>query len=149
MAQNVEPCNTTTHKQFDFWVGDWNVFDSKNKLIGTNRVVKMHKGCVLQENWESKIGSNKGTSYNYVNQLNKSWNQVWIDNSGYSLVLSGKYENQSMILRSELISTDKGDYFNQVTWTKNKDGSVTQIWENLNKKNEVIREVFRGIYRKK
>ena len=61
----------------------------------------------------------------------KSWNQVWVDNSGYSLVLKGNLSNGSMILKSKLQKGDNGDFYNRVTWTPNKDGSVTQLWEIL------------------
>ena len=54
-----------------------------------------------------------------------------------------------MILKSKLVSSEKGDYYNRVTWTKNKDGSVTQVWDFVSPKGTVIQETFRGIYKKK
>ena len=148
-AQNKNPCSTEEHKKFDFWVGDWNVYDANNKLIGINTIVKMHSNCVMQENWESKTSPNKGTSYNYYDLSDKTWNQVWVDNSGYSLVLKGNFINNSMVLKSDLVTSKKGNFYNRVTWTKNKDNSVTQLWESINQKGEVLQEVFRGIYKKK
>ncbi len=53
-----------------------------------------------------------------------------------------------MILKSSLIKSDKGNYYNQITWTKNNDGSVTQVWDYLNENHKKIKEVFRGIYKK-
>jgi hypothetical protein len=143
------PCDTEKHNEFNFWVGDWNVYDTKGKLIGTNKIRKMQSNCVMQENWESKTSPNKGTSYNYVNLTDKSWNQVWIDNSGFSLVLKGNLKGQSMILQSELVKGKNGDYYNRVTWTPNKNGSVTQLWEYISPEGKVIAEAFRGIYKKK
>ena len=103
----------------------------------------------MQENWISKSGPSKGTSYNYYNKADDSWNQVWVDNSGFSLVLKGNLENGSMILKSDLIKGQKNTYYNKVTWTPNKDGSVTQLWELLDKDNKILSEAFRGIYKKK
>ena len=148
-AQNQNPCNTDEHNQFNFWVGDWNVFNVQGKIIGTNKIVKMHNNCVMQENWESKTSANKGTSYNYYNLVDKTWNQVWVDNSGYSLVLKGNLKDDSMILTSELVTTKKGNYYNRLSWTRNDDGSVTQVWDYVNPKGKVIQETFRGIYKKK
>ena len=40
-AQNspAGPCDTPQHHQFDFWVGDWQVFEAKsNQLVGYDRV---------------------------------------------------------------------------------------------------------------
>ena len=143
------PCDTPKHNEFNFWVGDWNVYDTAGKLIGTNKILKMQSNCVMQENWESKASSNKGTSYNYVNLANNTWNQVWVDNSGFSLVLKGNLKDGSMVLESEVLKGQQGEYFNRVTWTPGKDGSVTQVWEYLTPKGKLIQEAFRGIYKKK
>ena len=143
------PCDTPKHKEFDFWVGDWNVYNTNGKLIGTNKLVKMQSGCVLQENWDSEAGPSKGTSYNYVDKADNTWNQVWIDNSGFSLVMKGNLEGKKMVLKSDLIKSQQGEYYNRITWTPNKDGSVTQVWDYVNKQGKVVREAFRGIYKKK
>lgn len=147
-SQNKKPCTSKEYKQFDFWVGNWNVYDVKNQLIGKNKVVKMNNACAIQENWSSKTGPSKGTSYNYYNAIDKSWNQVWIDNVGGSLELKGFYKNNKMVLKSKLITNKKGEYFNQITWFKNSDGSVTQLWELLDKNNTPFNEIFRGTYKK-
>jgi len=142
------PCSTVAYQQFDFWIGNWNVYDTKNKLIGTNTVVKMPNACAIQENWSSKTSSNKGTSYNYYNATDNSWNQVWVDNTGGSLVLKGFYKNNKMVLKSTLINGKKGRYYNQITWFKNSDGSVTQLWELLDVDHTSFNEIFRGTYKK-
>ncbi|WP_439132006.1 hypothetical protein [Polaribacter sp.] len=142
------PCSDEKYNQFDFWEGSWKVFNTKGKLIGTNKLIKMQSNCVMQENWVSKTSSNRGTSYNYYNKIDDSWNQVWIDNTGFSLVLKGRLIDGKMILKSEIIKSDKGNYYNQITWSKNSDNSVTQVWEHRNEKNEIISEIFRGIYKK-
>lgn len=143
------PCDTEKHNEFNFWVGDWNVYNTKGALIGTNKILKMQSNCVMQENWESKTSPNKGTSYNYVDLTDQTWNQVWVDNSGYSLVLKGNLVKNSMILKSAVIKGKQGDYYNRVTWTPNKDGSVTQVWDYVSTQGKVIQEAFRGVYKKK
>jgi hypothetical protein len=143
------PCDTNKHNEFNFWVGDWNVYDPQGKLIGTNNIVKMHSNCVMQENWESKVSANKGTSYNYVNLADNTWNQLWVDNSGFSLKLKGNLENGSMVLKSEKVKNQQGEYYNRITWTPHKDGSVMQLWELISPEGKVIQEAFRGIYKKK
>ena len=143
------PCSTPEYNQFDFWLGDWNVYNSDGKLIGTNNIVKVPNACAIQENWDSKTSSSKGTSYNYYNKTDNSWHQLWIDNSGFSLELKGVYKNNTMILKSPLVQSEKGNYYNVITWTKNNDGSVTQVWDYVNEQRQKIKEVFRGIYKKK
>ena len=147
-TKNKKPCNSKEYKQFDFWLGNWNVYNVKNQLIGTNKIVKMKNACAIQENWKSKTSQSKGTSYNFYNATDKIWNQVWIDNIGGSLELKGTYKNNKMILKSKLISGTKGDYYNQITWFNNSDGTVTQLWELLDINNTPFNEIFRGTYKK-
>ena len=141
-------CSGENYEQFDFWEGNWNVYDTNGKLIGTNKLVKMQNNCVLQENWESKTSPNKGSSYNYFDKNDGFWHQVWIDNTGSVLNLKGKLIDGKMVLKSDVVTSQKGKYINRITWSKNEDGSVTQVWDYLNEKNEKMAEVFRGIYKK-
>lgn len=148
LAQNVEPCKccTETHKQFDFWIGQWTVVDTTGKHLGTNRVEKIQDGCAMQENWKS--AGITGTSYNYFNTTDNTWNQVWVDNKGGNLVLKGKWNGESMIMKSQLLPGKKIDsYFNQITWTPNSDGTVTQEWDMLDSQSNSVVKVFHGIYR--
>jgi hypothetical protein len=142
------PCSTKEYNQFDFWLREWNVFDTKNNLIGTNKIVKMPNACTLQENWKSKTSPSKGTSYNYYDASDDSWNQLWIDNVGGILKLKGKYNIRKMILKSDLVKSKDGVYYNQITWFDNSDGTVTQLWELLNENHTVFNELFRGTYKK-
>jgi hypothetical protein len=32
-------CAAATHRQFDFWIGDWKVYDPTGKAVGENRTV--------------------------------------------------------------------------------------------------------------
>ena len=150
MAQNSTktPCQEKEYQQFDFWLGNWKVYDTSNKLIGTNKIVKLPNACGMQENWTSKTSSSKGTSYNYYNKSDNSWNQVWIDNSGFSLELKGKYSGKKMILKSKLIKGEKANFHHRITWSNNLDGTVTQVWDYVSPQGKVIQEVFRGIYKK-
>ena len=149
-AQNKPsiPCNDPAYTQFNFWIGKWDVYNSQGKLIGHNNVVKMPNACAIQENWTSVTSKSKGTSYNYYNKTDNTWNQLWIDNTGFSLVLKGAFKENSMTLLSELLHNDKGSFYNQITWTKNNDGSVTQVWNYLDENRKKIKEVFKGIYKK-
>lgn len=151
ISQNTQtdscPCCNEPYKSFDFWVGDWTVFDVNDNVIGTNTIEKLYDGCVLQEKWNSST-NNKGTSYNYYNKNDNSWNQVWIDNSGFSLVLKGNYSDGKMILKSDVLKSENGNYYNQITWVKNEDGTVTQIWDIFDENGKKTKELFRGKYKK-
>ena len=55
-----------------------------------------------------------------------------------------------MILSSELMPGQKIDFYrNRITWTKNEDGSVTQLWEIVDKQDKLLSIAFKGIYKQK
>lgn len=142
-------CCTDNHSGFDFWEGDWNVFDTLGNQIGQNTIIKLEDNCILQETWRGGSGSN-GSSYNYFNRQDSTWNQLWIDNSGNQLILKGHASENKMTMESELIPGKKIDFYkNQIVWTANIDGSVTQTWNILSKENKLLQTVFTGIYKRK
>src|SRR5579863_6265935 len=43
-------CDSPQHHQMDFWIGDWQVFDTETKqLVAFDRVEKQYEGCIIQE----------------------------------------------------------------------------------------------------
>lgn len=142
-------CCSEVHQQFSFWLGDWEVFDAKDSLIGTNLIVSLQDSCILQENWKSGV-SFSGSSYNFYNQATEKWQQLWVDNQGGSLELSGGLENGNMILSSDSLVSKKGmKYVNRVIWSPNSDGSVEQTWDIVGADGEVKQTVFYGKYKRK
>ncbi|MGE0562703.1 MAG: hypothetical protein AB7O47_12870 [Flavobacteriales bacterium] len=148
-AQTTSACSTENHQKFDFWVGDWNVYDTLNNKVGENLIVKLEDGCIINEHWKSTNGST-GRSYNYYDASDSTWNQLWIDNQGSNLVLKGHPETNKMVLKSELIAGKKIDwYYNRIIWEKLDDKTVIQTWDVLDKKNNILTTAFKGIYKRK
>ena len=141
-------CCEESHGQFDFWLGDWVVKDTTGTVVGENRITKIEDGCVLQEQWTGTSGTT-GTSMNYFDNSDKTWNQLWLDNGGNQLKLKGQLYMGKMILRGEVVSRQNSNYYNQITWSKNDDGTVTQLWEVFDESDKPLRTLFKGIYHRK
>lgn len=91
------------YRQFDFWVGDWEVFAPNGQKAGTSKVERLLDSCVLLENWQSVSGSS-GKSFNTFNGAKAKWQQYWVDNSGgVTEYLNGRFENGAMIMETEKI----------------------------------------------
>lgn len=147
--QSSCPCCTDNHKAFDYWIGNWTVYNTEGDMIGTNKILKMHDGCVIQENWEAANKTNTGTSYNYFDPKDNTWNQLWVSNTGNILKLKGNInEDGNMELRSELTKGKKKMYYNRIVWVKNENGSVTQVWDILDENGNELSKAFEGIYKK-
>ena len=63
MATASVPCSAPENRQFDFWLGEWDVTTPDGKLAGTNRITRILSGCALREEW-SGAGGIRGTSLN-------------------------------------------------------------------------------------
>lgn len=150
-AQNTScPCCSAPYRAFDFWLGEWNVYDTLGKKVGENSIVLMQDSCLIRETWISSGGKFTGTSYNYFYTADSTWNQTWVSNQASPLELKGSSpESGKMILKSELKNGKQGKYRDKVTWTLQKDGSVIQQWDILKEDGSFIQTVFFGIYRKK
>ncbi len=143
-------CNCCSEAQlaFDFWVGEWNVTNADGTPAGKNSIVKEENGCVLRENWTSAKSGFTGTSLNFYNALEKQWEQLWVDNTGNYLKLAGNRVDNRMVMTSvELTRSDGQKYRNRITWTLNKNESVSQLWEVL-EGDQVTSVVFEGLYKK-
>lgn len=152
-SPQLPSCNAPEYRQFDFWVGDWNVYATDSlgneKLIGTNNIEIGQDSCLLQENWGAEGMNNTGTSLNYYDRADGNWHQLWVSNSGTILNLKGGLEGNSMILYSEeMLSREGKPYINRISWIPNTDGSVRQHWE-VSSDKESWRTVFDGLYRLK
>lgn len=144
---NVCACCTEDYKKFDFWSGDWQV-SSNGQIAGSNHIYYTQDSCILLENWVG-AGGITGTSMNYFDKNDKTWNQLWIDNSGNALKLKGQHNGESMILVSEPAISNNQVVINKITWTPQSDGSVRQLWESTNNAGIKWNILFEGIYRKK
>ena len=92
IVAKLTPCTGPQYKDFDFWLGDWEVRNSAGQLLGRNRITKRHGGCVVQEEWESANGGS-GSSFNVYDQPTKQWHQFWVDASGTNWLSSDKQGN--------------------------------------------------------
>lgn len=116
-------CDAPEHRQFDFWVGAWEVENTKDgKPAGKSLVEALYDGCGVRENWKSPRVS--GGSLNMYDREDKVWKQNWIDSTGGRLDFTGGWTGQAMVL------TAKGPgAWSRMTFTPNADGSVRQFGE--------------------
>ena len=84
--QREAPCSTPEFRQFDFWVGEWEVSwptsaSTEGKAgSGTNRIHIALDKCVIVENFDGtpKIPL-RGMSVSVYNVRKKKWQQTWVD----------------------------------------------------------------------
>jgi hypothetical protein len=137
-------CTHPEFRQFDFWIGEWEVRDPSGQLVGTNSITRAYDGCLLVERWEGTGGS-AGTSQNFYHQGDGRWHQNWIDRraSGPLWLAGGLDEKGAMVMMDADRSANP---LNRITWTSNLDGSVRQHWEQSTDAGGTWATVFDGLY---
>lgn len=143
-------CAQSGFRDFDFWVGEWNVFDPAldGKLGGTNVVTRELRGCAVEEHWTDLEG-HRGRSLNTYDAASKTWNQLWMDHSGLALIISGTASSRRMVMTGDTPQGMNGPIVsNRLTWSRQSRDRVTQIWEVSEDGRTTWNKVFTGDYRR-
>lgn len=91
-------CAEPEYRQFDFWLGDWNVFESDGTTaVGRVRVDKALDGCALLESYEDRKGLT-GHSISAYDRSRNVWHQTWATNQGQLLSIEGRTQAVDMVL---------------------------------------------------
>jgi hypothetical protein len=99
-------CSAPEHRQFDFWVGEWDVVPNGPPVSSTppsgspasNVIQKVHSGCVLVENWDDRQGGT-GQSFNLYDRASQQWQQTWVDsNCGLHQYRGGLKDGQMVFM---------------------------------------------------
>lgn len=144
------PCSTIAHSEFDFWVGEWEVYHSQaDTLVGKNHIKKILNNCVVEENWTG-AGGFEGKSFNTYNPADSTWNQVWVDMSGSTYHFSGRFKENVMQMYGETTNAKGKPVKLDMAYHFDKENdTVRQIWKMSPDDGETWNIVFDGIYRKK
>jgi hypothetical protein len=101
-----KPCTAPSYRQFDFWIGEWDVYAKNGNKAGDSKISLILDSCIILEEWTS-AGSNQGLrfagkSFNTWNRNTKQWQQTWVDNTGGSTeYLEGKYDENKIIFQTK------------------------------------------------
>ncbi len=142
----IEACAGPEHRQFDFWVGEWEVSDAAGQLAGTNEIARVANGCGLSEYWRGAGGRN-GTSLNWYDPGSRQWHQVWVG-LGLYLHLRGGLEGERMVLAGERVTLE-GTVIDRISWMPLEPGRVRQLWEVSRDGGKNWQVVFDGTYKKR
>lgn len=141
-------CTAPEYRQFDFWVGDWDVALPDGKPAGHNRIEPILGGCALRESWTG-AGGLAGTSYNVYDRSRRVWHQTWVDGQGNLLQLEGTFAGGRMTLEGETVDSAGGKARQRITWQPTGPDKVRQLWETSSDGGATWTVAFDGRYRKR
>jgi hypothetical protein len=144
-AEIAERCRGPEHRQFDFWLGAWEVRDSAGALLGQNDITRVSAGCALHEDWRG-AGGGVGISVNTYDAALGKWTQRWVG-AGATLWLEGGLEDGAMVLAGTAPrTTPRGPVLDRITWTPLPDGRVRQTWDISTDQGQTWMPSFVGFY---
>lgn len=145
------PCAAPEFRQFDFWLGEWDVVNAAGATLGKNTITRVHGGCVLQEQWGSAKG-NTGSSVSFYDPRTKKWHQFWVDSSGLAWLSYDRDGNPATARGTfhdgmmEMISDPATRPLVRGTWRLLPDGRVRQAFEQSNDGGKTWKLSFEGFY---
>ncbi|MEP7266516.1 MAG: tetratricopeptide repeat protein [Saprospiraceae bacterium] len=122
------PCSVSPeYRQFDFWIGEWNVTDIKTGNPAGKSTIELLLGeCVIMENWQPVSGA-AGKSFNIYNITEKKWRQTYVDASGSLLEFyDGDYRDSKMQFK---MKPGIDNTMHRLSFIKINDKEVRQLGE--------------------
>lgn len=151
-AKTVSPaihsnCANAPFRDFDFWLGTWEVRTPDGELAGTNRITSEAGGCIIYESWTDTAGET-GHSMNFVDRATGKWRQVWVS-SGITLDYSGGLDEEGVMrLEGEIAYAENPERNGPFrgAWTLQEDGTVLQQFHQYFPSHKAWGPWFTGIY---
>lgn len=144
-APPPNPCAASEFRQFDFWVGYWDVYPTgTDQVIAHSKIEKLYNGCAIRENWIPLKGGGGGSLNTYVMGA-KEWRQLWTDSSGTWAEFRGGWDGKAMVITGTGFA--KPGVTTRMTYTPHTDGSVRQHGENSADKGTTWTTSFDFTYR--
>jgi hypothetical protein len=96
----ASPCDSLPeYRQFDFWVGEWDVTDH-GKKIAESSIQRIVGQCIIFENY-SEPPDYAGKSFNFYDASLRKWRQTWVDSNGGVSEFTGGFQDGAMRLEGE------------------------------------------------
>lgn len=121
-------CVTAQHRQFDFWVGSWDVYRTgTDRLVAHSLIERLYDGCAIRENWMPLRGPGGG-SFSAWRPGTSNWRQTWVDNSGAWVEFTGGMNGNAMVLTGPWAGSGPNgqDAITRMTYSPEAGGAVRQ-----------------------
>ncbi len=145
VAAQQKRIDPTKYREFDFWLGGWNVYKyGTDTIVGQSRITSIVDSVAIQEVYWAERGNYQGRSINKYNADVGSWEQYYVDNGGATLHLRGNRIANQMVLMD--VHSKVGKSMNKIVWTDQPNGDVRQTWSVSNDAGRTWKVIFDGRY---
>ena len=120
-------CTSPEHRQFDFWVGRWDVYPTgTERLVAHSLIESLYGGCAVRENWMPLRGTGGG-SLNSWRPAERRWRQTWADSANSWTEYVGGFEAGAMVLTATATQPDGSPVLRRMRYTREEGGAVRQL----------------------
>ena len=153
LKANIDPCGSRPEfRQFDFWLGEWDVLGASGQKVGSSRVESILNRCVILETYTAVPGSS--ASPNYVGQAFHFFDanqnvraQHYIDTTATPSDWIGEFKDGAMrYTREGPFGPSKARVKQRMTFSSQPDGKVRQLFEQSADDGKTWRAGFDGTY---
>jgi hypothetical protein len=135
-----KPCAGPEHRQFDFWVGEWDLKvrarsapdkDEWGEATATQKIESILGGCSIAEHFAADGPGVPwaGKSYSSWQPGLKKWRQTWVDDQGSYIALTGGIEDGVMTLYGEPRTRDGKTVLMRMVFLDVKKDSLRWEWQ--------------------
>ena len=129
------PCPSSPQwRQFDFWLGEWEVHDSLDggKVIARSTIDKSTNDCIVHEHYV-EVDGYSGRSVNFFDATLHRWRQTWVDSIGNVGEFSGEYRDGAMRFEGEThVGANGRKILRRMTLLNLENGHVRQLSQRSN-----------------
>lgn len=137
MTEQPKPCSSPEARQFDFWLGEWDLSWPAEQSGGTegetgrgaNHISRMFGDCVIEENFTTADERFRGHSVSVYDEKAGLWRQTWVDSSGGYLVFTGSFDGETMTLRTDPVERGDEVVVQRMVFSEIRDDSLEWAWQ--------------------
>lgn len=137
MTESPAPCSSQEARQFDFWLGEWDLSwpaeqtggEGDERGTGTNHIERLFGDCAIEENFATDDGGFQGHSVSVYDSAAGIWRQTWVDSAGAYLSFTGNLDGEVMELRTEPVERDGQTVVSRMIFTDITPDSLEWAWQ--------------------
>jgi hypothetical protein len=117
------PCSRPEYRQFDFWLGTWEIENPDGTPAGTNIIQSALDGCAVLESYAFQ--GYIGRSLNSYDAATDQWHQHWSDHTSAVIdIYGGSPQPGTMIMQGS-----RATFTDRIAWTALGPDGLRQLWE--------------------
>jgi hypothetical protein len=150
-ANAATACEEAAYHTLDFWIGEWNVFDSADgSKAGESSIRRILRGCAIEVNWVGTEGEHVKELF-YYDKPGHEWIQVWVGDGGATKQrqLVDRSEGGTVRFQGKVRHMDGRSHLDRSTVSPLPNDRVHQVIELSRDEGNSWQTIFDAEYRRK